>query len=286
MRIVSMTEWLGARKGRVGSTAPRPVSAALAALFLFACADGEEGRRSVRPPSAIPERVQLAGAQVQVGTANGTLRKTVSVEGFSIAKHPVTVAQYRDCVSAGACSVPALHEGACGGSIPGSGGPTYAAAPTDREDVPVTCVSAAQAAGYCKWVGGRQPTIEEWLYAARGPTVRRYPWGAELPTCERHAPAAIATAGEAACCQGGCTLRDVIGIGRHPAGKSPSGAEDLLLTPAELVASSPSAALPGCRDGKRGCLAQSASPGSIDAVVPVPTDASASLAWSFRCAWD
>lgn len=60
----------------------------------------------------------------------------------------------------------------------------------------------------------------------------------------------------------------------------------LLVTQAELVASSPEAAVPGCRNGKHGCLVQSATPGSIDAVFPVPSDESAALAWSFRCAWE
>ncbi|MBI3203181.1 MAG: SUMF1/EgtB/PvdO family nonheme iron enzyme [Myxococcales bacterium] len=255
-------------------------------MAALSCADGEEGRRSVRPPSAIPESVQITAAHVQIGTANGTLRRQVAVGGFSIGRFPVTVAQYRECVASRGCSPPALHQGACAGTTPGSGGPTWAEAPSDRDEVPVTCVSVSQAASYCRWVGGRLPAIEEWLHAARGPSVRPYPWGSEPPTCEQHAPGAMAIGGKAACCPGECALRDLIGVGRHPAGKSPSGVEDLLLTRAELVASSPEASVPGCRNGNHGCIVQSATPGSIDAVFPVPSDESAAQAWSFRCAWE
>ena len=269
-----------------GAIRPRAAFVALVAASVAACADGEEGGKSVRPPTAIPEGVALTAAQVQVGTANGTLRKQVAVDGFTIGRFPVTVAQYRECVASRGCSPPALRQGACASTTPGSGGPTWAEAPSDRDDVPVTCVSVSQAASYCKWVGGRLPAIEEWLHAARGPSVRAYPWGTQPPTCEQHAPGAMAIGGKAACCPGDCTLRDLIGVGRHPAGKSPSGVEDVLLTRAELVASSPEAAVPGCRNGKHGCLVQSATPGSIDAVFPVPSDESAALAWSFRCAWE
>ena len=42
---------------------------------------------------------------------------------------------------------------------------------------PVTQISGADAEAYCKWAGGRLPTIDEWEVAARAEASTRWPWG-------------------------------------------------------------------------------------------------------------
>ena len=47
----------------------------------------------------------------------------------------------------------------------------------DLPDHPVTQISGADAAAYCKWIGGRLPKLDEWEVAARSGSLARWPWG-------------------------------------------------------------------------------------------------------------
>lgn len=47
-------------------------------------------------------------------------------------------------------------------------------------DHPVTQISGEDARAYCRWVGGRLPTIDEWESAARAGAKTAYPWGEEF----------------------------------------------------------------------------------------------------------
>ena len=99
---------------------------------------------------------------------------TVALGGFWIDRTEVTNAQYKRCVEAGACEVPALrnleYEDAA------------------KTDHPKVFVEWLEAEAYCTWAGVRPPTEAEWEYAARGPESLEYPWGdefheARLNTC-------------------------------------------------------------------------------------------------------
>lgn len=59
------------------------------------------------------------------------------------------------------------------------------------DNYPVVQVSYNDALAYCKWIGGRLPTEEEWGYAARGGLQNnKYPWGNEWPPVKDKKPLA------------------------------------------------------------------------------------------------
>jgi formylglycine-generating enzyme required for sulfatase activity len=95
---------------------------------------------------------------------------------FWISQYEVTNREYKQCVDAGACTLP--HN------------TTYYNSPTYAR-FPVTFVDWNQANDYALWREGRLPTEAEWEYAARGPDSWIYPWGNEfdgthLNFCDSH----------------------------------------------------------------------------------------------------
>ncbi len=102
---------------------------------------------------------------------------TRSLPAFHIDQTEVTVAAYRECVSAGACGEQGLEmpywqyaeqphwAWACNWSY------------TDREQHPINCIGFEMASTYCAWRGKRLPTQGEWQKAARGTEGWTYPWG-------------------------------------------------------------------------------------------------------------
>ena len=58
----------------------------------------------------------------------------------------------------------------------GPGGPAANQLPTH----PATQICGEDARAYCKWVGGRLPTLDEWETAARAGATTSFPWGAEF----------------------------------------------------------------------------------------------------------
>jgi len=92
--------------------------------------------------------------------------RQVYLDAFSIDKYGVTVADYRQCVEAGGCSLDGLTQYySCNWNERG------------RVNHPITCVDWNQARQYCQWAGKRLPTEAEWEKAARGPEGLVYPWG-------------------------------------------------------------------------------------------------------------
>ena len=68
--------------------------------------------------------------------------------------------------------------------------------PFDRENHPAVNIKWAEADAYCRWLGKRLPTEEEWEKAARGTDGRQFPWGNEFDKAKANT-AASGLGGEA-----------------------------------------------------------------------------------------
>lgn len=155
-----------------------------------------EDARRVGPPAltdAAPPRAQ----NIEPGDPPASMVVVNSEPRFYIDRTEVTVGDYRECVSAGACEPPHL--------------PTWTTWEAKR---PVTFVSAEQAWDYCAYRGKRLPNPKEWLRAALGDDGRKYPWGNGTPTCKL---AVLA----------GCNPGTVANVGTKSAGASPYGGLDM-----------------------------------------------------------
>ena len=141
-------------------------------------------------PTATP--ISIAVDLVNVPAGNG-------VAAFRIGLTEVTNAQYRECVNAGACSLP--------------GTTTYYDNPS-RAGHPVVHVTRSQAQAYAAWAGGRLPMAAEWTRACQGDDERMYPWGNWPPDDTR--------------ANYGWIRGDMIEVGSFLRGASPYGALDML----------------------------------------------------------
>lgn len=149
--------------------------------------------------------------------SEGPQRK-VYVSPFSIDRVEVTVAAWRTCVQAGACS-----------PAPLAIADTRFIAPT----LPVTSVTWGEAAAYCAWRGARLPTEAEWERAARGTDGRVWPWGnvlhANAMNHGRFAAADDAGSDFVALIRpdGSDGATFLAPVGTHPEGASPDGVLDM-----------------------------------------------------------
>lgn len=252
--------------------------------------------------------VQVDQGDVEIGFALGTLRDARSVDDFSISRFPVTVGEFQECVDAGVCEHVSTPHCIDGQKHKRGERTTVTKADSGK---PATCVGVDQAQKYCSWSDGKLPTLEQWMLAARGPQVQRFSWGSQTPTCEQH-PAGLKTIigdvqpnGEltpsslASLRVEPCKGEGIFNVGKHQAGASPLGLEDVLLTQAELLRASKRNFFAACRlpakeeaGSSATCLVYGQEPGAIDSVEGLSAPAEhadkddiAALPYGFRCAW-
>ena len=151
-------------------------------------------------------RFAMGGCTGKVDFCGDPLGPTVPTltPSFSIARMPVTVAEYAGCVAAGRCEykrpepdLDTVRPSACNWGRAG------------RARHPMNCVDWNEASTYCTAAGGRLPTETEWEKAARGTDGRAVPWGNAFPGF-RELPG-----------------RGTIEVGRAPDLASPYGVEDI-----------------------------------------------------------
>jgi len=100
-------------------------------------------------------------------------RHTVTLTAYCIQKTEVSLAMYRSCRTAGACT-----------STPNDTGTSelcnWTTTSAGRESHPINCLPWLDSREYCQaWLGGDFPTEAQWEKGARGasPDQRMYPWG-------------------------------------------------------------------------------------------------------------
>lgn len=249
----------------------------------------EEIREPESAPGALNASiVQIPAGEVVSGFKHGQLRTTFDVARFSISKQPITVEQFGACVSAGACAEPRATCGNLDGAA---------------DDVAL-CVGLDNARAYCSWSGGRLPALNEWLLAARGQSPQRFAWGDSAPSCQQHPLAHVplrdrdseqGLAQDSAQTECGEKSEKRLRVGRHEAGASSHGLEDVLLANAELVIGHRATNFGACRNPSDGCLVYGLLPGAIDSVktlqestetrTATATVTASDHAYAFRCVW-
>jgi formylglycine-generating enzyme required for sulfatase activity len=117
-----------------------------------------------RQAEALSPTARLAAGPAIVGSPGS--RETFP--SLAVDLHEVTNGQYRLCVRARRCTEPQEP----------IDNARYAHG--DRR-APVAFVTAYDAAEYCRWLGRRLPTADEWERAARGTDGRPFPWGKTPP---------------------------------------------------------------------------------------------------------
>ena len=139
----------------------------------------------------------------------GPSRRTVLIDRFYLARHPVTNQMFAEFVERTGYKPIDAEAGRFLAHF------KNAKCPPELLDHPVVFVSWIDARAYCRWAARRLPSEAEWEKAARGTEGNRFPWGRDEPTSElAHFGHARGKAG-------------TVAIDKHPRGASPYGIEGM-----------------------------------------------------------
>lgn len=104
------------------------------------------------------------------------------IEPLWLDRYEVTVAEYRECVTAGACTVPHTNSE---GFTDADRNPLVCTWEIADPSLPINCLDGDHHDAYCAWRGKRTPFAHELQWAAQGREERRpHPWGDAPATCE------------------------------------------------------------------------------------------------------
>lgn len=146
--------------------------------------DGPNGHRLVIVPTG---NYAVGGPESSRNPA-----RTVKLESYSIATRETTNTQFAAFVAATGYRTDAEKSGS--GKVAVEGMPDWKWDQVEgahwrrpmgnrgsgwekMPDHPVTQISGADAEAYCRWLGARLPTLDEWEVAARAGATTLYPWG-------------------------------------------------------------------------------------------------------------
>jgi formylglycine-generating enzyme required for sulfatase activity len=155
------------------------------------------------------EMVLIPGGPFQMGAH----RRTVMLDRFYVARHPVTNRQFQAFIETTGYWPTDVEAGRFLQHFRGG------KCPPELADHPVVFVSWQDARAYCRWAARRLPSEAEWEKAARGKDGNKFPWGREEPTTELASFGHTRAKGYAV-----PNTRGGIDIGTSPVGSHPRGA--------------------------------------------------------------
>ena len=145
----------------------------------------------------VPAGEFLMGSKAGEGYEDERPQHKVFLDGFWIAKTPVTVVMYRTFCLASGHKMPDEPEFGW------------------QDDHPMVSITWNDAVAYAKWAGAALPSEAQWEKAARGSDGRTYPWGFTWDT------------GKCSNSQGDHNPGHTSPVGNFPAGASPYGLLDM-----------------------------------------------------------